>query len=340
MNTFNQLCVKCSHLIGDNIPFALIDHVFTRNLFTQMTWSGLSKNKNTPRKEAFKSYRRVIHFFGNLVCSIDPAYTENRLETFLHKKILNNSERRAKITEQFRASRTKSRSAFKTEFDDDDTTAGAGTHQSVDDVPLEDEEDEVKFPAGAVHTPNEPQSSLEIQSVDVTNPPTQPQQQLLMEKLPSVVTIAVSTVVPSTSTHAVIINDTSSSESQSIPADGQIDIGGNGVTSAISQSKTLTVEETIHTVNNNVISQPKSQSTHDDVEDSSDSESGDEREETGPRAMAKKPAIKRKTSSIQPWNESDREMTEYEMDDDATNAKKTKNNLIHLHVFICASKNR
>lgn len=106
-------------MTGDNVSFTLIDEVFTRKLFTLLSWAGNAK-KGTSPKPAFKDYVRTIDFFFKLVNSIDESYTKIQLATFLHRKAINCSNRRANRNSK-RISRTKIRghSSYKN-YDDDE----------------------------------------------------------------------------------------------------------------------------------------------------------------------------------------------------------------------------
>ncbi|XP_055905741.1 uncharacterized protein LOC129941194 [Eupeodes corollae] len=88
---FESICGGSSDLYGDNVAYALIDHVFTRRLFTLVTWTGLSRG--TESKECFLKFERVFQFFFDLIRRVDKDYSIKSLKDFF-QKIISNSKRR------------------------------------------------------------------------------------------------------------------------------------------------------------------------------------------------------------------------------------------------------
>lgn len=86
--------------------YEFVDAIFTRQLFTKISWAGGSKSDQP--KIAFKRYSRVIDFFISLVREIHPNFTENSCFEFFKNKVIANSTSRAKVTPK-RVSRTKHR---------------------------------------------------------------------------------------------------------------------------------------------------------------------------------------------------------------------------------------
>lgn len=99
---FEPVCGN-SDLYGDNVAYTLVDHIFTRRLFTLVTWSGATRG--TESKECFLKFERIFEFFFDLVRKTDPNYSIKSLKDFF-QKIISNSKRRAEH-KRLRMSRVK-----------------------------------------------------------------------------------------------------------------------------------------------------------------------------------------------------------------------------------------
>lgn len=106
-----------------------MDAVFSRDLFTYISWAGGSKS-DTP-KTALKNFKRTIDFFISLIRQIFPDFSENSCFDFFKNKVIANSKARAKALQQ-RVSRTKHRIKNKIgdvhTVDDNDENAATFNH--------------------------------------------------------------------------------------------------------------------------------------------------------------------------------------------------------------------
>lgn len=78
---------------GKDIAYTIVDDVFSRKLFTMVTWSGFARN-DIP-KECFSQFTSTIHFFHDLVHTADNRMTMAASIRFL-KEMIQNSDRRYK----------------------------------------------------------------------------------------------------------------------------------------------------------------------------------------------------------------------------------------------------
>ncbi|XP_055849716.1 uncharacterized protein LOC129914471 [Episyrphus balteatus] len=88
---FESVCGGSSELYGDNVAYTLIDQIFTRRLFTLVTWTGVSRG--TESKESFLQFERIFQFFFDLIRKSDSEYSIKALKDFF-QKIISNSKRR------------------------------------------------------------------------------------------------------------------------------------------------------------------------------------------------------------------------------------------------------
>lgn len=100
--------------------YTLVDKMFTRRFFTLVSWAGGSK-KGTAKIE-FRSYKRTIAFFLELVRQKHPFYSEQSCEDFFKNKVISNSTKRSE-NKRLRKSHAKHRgkSSVKLEIKNDES---------------------------------------------------------------------------------------------------------------------------------------------------------------------------------------------------------------------------
>lgn len=81
---------------GPNVCYILIDAIFTRRLFTLVSWTGASRTSENP-KENFSRLVNIFKFIFLLVKRSDPNFTEHELKSFF-QRIIDNSRRRFEST--------------------------------------------------------------------------------------------------------------------------------------------------------------------------------------------------------------------------------------------------
>lgn len=103
-----QLKLICSDskMSEINLSYSIIDVMFTRKLFTRVSWAGGSKSGAT--KAAFRKYSRILGFFIDLVRVCHPNWSETSAIDFVKKKVISCATARAKL-EPKRISRQKHR---------------------------------------------------------------------------------------------------------------------------------------------------------------------------------------------------------------------------------------
>ncbi|XP_055847893.1 uncharacterized protein LOC129913310 [Episyrphus balteatus] len=94
LRKFSSICGPKSGQRGDNVCYRVVDSLFSRKLFTLVSWSGVSRTK---KNESFSRFTNTFHFFLNLIKKSDSTYTEAELKDFF-QKIINNSKRRYEST--------------------------------------------------------------------------------------------------------------------------------------------------------------------------------------------------------------------------------------------------
>lgn len=83
-----QLKLICSDstMSEINLSYSIIDVMFTRKLFTRVSWAGGSKSGET--KAPFRKYVRILRFFIDLVSVCHPNWTETSAIDFFKKKVI------------------------------------------------------------------------------------------------------------------------------------------------------------------------------------------------------------------------------------------------------------
>lgn len=97
---------KDSSLTEVNVCYDVVDAMFTRRLFTLISWAGGSKS--TVKKTPFRNFRRTIALFTTIVRRIHPLFSETSCHDFFKNKVISNSTKRAEKP-PIRTSRTKTR---------------------------------------------------------------------------------------------------------------------------------------------------------------------------------------------------------------------------------------
>nr|XP_029717278.1 uncharacterized protein LOC109402718 [Aedes albopictus] len=70
---------------GDNACYTVVDCLFTREFWTKMTWTGISRSNKS--KRGFREYGNVIQLLGDIVRIGDPSYTAQKLEQFCRNRL-------------------------------------------------------------------------------------------------------------------------------------------------------------------------------------------------------------------------------------------------------------
>lgn len=87
------ICGANANMQGYDCCYALVDQFFTREFLNTCSWTGGSRSPDM-KKTAFKTYKRAIHIFYELVHLADPTFSEINTEKFFHS-VLRNSRQRA-----------------------------------------------------------------------------------------------------------------------------------------------------------------------------------------------------------------------------------------------------
>lgn len=98
---------RSSHLRGNNVAFDLVDKVFTRGFFDDVSWTGVVK-KSCREKDCFSKFSRIRKFFFKLCHSVDKNYTMPMCDEWLKNVAIRTSGARMQV-KGTRASRTKNR---------------------------------------------------------------------------------------------------------------------------------------------------------------------------------------------------------------------------------------
>lgn len=108
LKKFELVCGTSGKLEGLTCCYNLIDHIFTRNVFTKCSWSGGARG--TDSKFPFKSYIRTIEIFEEIIRKADPKFSKIQSQNFF-STIMKNSRQRleAEIGNTTRSSSKKAR---------------------------------------------------------------------------------------------------------------------------------------------------------------------------------------------------------------------------------------
>lgn len=93
MNQISTFCGRHPTRKGQNLAYVLIDYMFTRELFTLVTWSQPAMTRTV--KVPFTKYDRTIKFFFAAVQYGDPDFTLENTHNFLKVKVIHHSKRRS-----------------------------------------------------------------------------------------------------------------------------------------------------------------------------------------------------------------------------------------------------
>lgn len=107
MNYFAEDRARSSHLRGNIVAFDLVDKVFTRAFFDDVSWTGVVK-KSCRKKDCFSQFSRIRKFFFRLCHSVDKNYTMPMCDDWLKNVAIRTSGARMQV-KGTRASRTKNR---------------------------------------------------------------------------------------------------------------------------------------------------------------------------------------------------------------------------------------
>lgn len=138
MTYFTKDCARSSHLKGNNVAFDLVDKVFTRAFFDDVSWSGIVK-KSCKKKTCFSQFNRIREFFFNLCYSVDKNYSRPMCDEWLKNVAIRTSSARM-LVKGIRVSRTKNRKrSFRctapSKTDDDSENDHSDKESKMDVIP-------------------------------------------------------------------------------------------------------------------------------------------------------------------------------------------------------------
>lgn len=82
-------------MYGKDVAYAFVDRVFTRKLFTLVTWSGQVRSET--QKKRFSRFTSTIEFFHDLIHTVDNRFTMAESNKFLMEMIHNSARRYAAV---------------------------------------------------------------------------------------------------------------------------------------------------------------------------------------------------------------------------------------------------
>lgn len=141
---------KFSGFSGKDVALELVDSIFSREVFTQVSWTGATRSTDGIKKECLSKLERTIAFFHKLVASFDSTYQLHMAEAFFLNCTKNSTRRwNAYINSSVkRASRSKtapphgySRRSEKLSDDGHEMSGASTSAQNADDAnPLNEKE--------------------------------------------------------------------------------------------------------------------------------------------------------------------------------------------------------
>lgn len=124
---------------GDNACYTIVDCLFTREFWTKMTWTGISRGNKS--KSGFREYGNVTQLLCSIVQIGDPLYTASKLEMFCRNRLFRYSKTRS-TNRQLRKSACRKRGSRKSEASTSKGPLDETTHNSNEsDVSEINEED-------------------------------------------------------------------------------------------------------------------------------------------------------------------------------------------------------
>ncbi|XP_065076058.1 uncharacterized protein LOC135699694 [Ochlerotatus camptorhynchus] len=147
---------------GDNACYTAVDCLFTREFWTKMTWTGISRSNKA--KRGFREYGNVTQLLCSIVQIGDPSYTANKLEMFCRNRLFRYCKSRS-TNRQLRKSACRQRHGHKSNAptldtaneeisrNSNDTDVSENVKQDAgDSSDGESEEDEVESNSGGSET--------------------------------------------------------------------------------------------------------------------------------------------------------------------------------------------
>lgn len=108
---FSKIIIPCAYKEkGDNACYTLVDCLFTREFWTTMTWTGISRGNKA--KRGFREYGNVTQLLSNIVQVGDPSYTARKLEMFCRNRLFRYCKSRS-TNRQLRRSACRKRRGYK-----------------------------------------------------------------------------------------------------------------------------------------------------------------------------------------------------------------------------------
>ncbi|KXJ75917.1 hypothetical protein RP20_CCG010753 [Aedes albopictus] len=106
---------------GDNACYTIVDVLFTRDFWTKMTWTGISRGNKA--KQGFREYGNVTQLLCSIVQIGDTSYTAKKLEMFCRNRLFRYSKTRS-TNRQLRRSACRNRRGREVECDEQGTEPG------------------------------------------------------------------------------------------------------------------------------------------------------------------------------------------------------------------------
>ncbi|XP_062565325.1 uncharacterized protein LOC134227685 [Armigeres subalbatus] len=119
---------------GDNACYTVVNCLFTRDFWTKMTWTGISRGNKT--KRGFREYGNVIQLLGDIVRIGDPSYTAQKLELFCRNKLFRYCKPRS-TCQKLRKSACRPKRSHKAAA----ISAGDGHNTDHEDPPSSDDDE-------------------------------------------------------------------------------------------------------------------------------------------------------------------------------------------------------
>lgn len=109
---FSKIIIPNAHNgKGDDACYTVVDCLFTRDFWTKMTWTGISRGNKA--KKGFREHGNVTQLLRKIVQIGDPLYTAKKLELFCRNRLFRYSKSRA-ASQQLRKSASRPNRARKT----------------------------------------------------------------------------------------------------------------------------------------------------------------------------------------------------------------------------------
>lgn len=79
--------------VGSQILYKIVDHIFSKEVLTHYSWTGISKNKNVEKKP-FNCFHGIIDVLFKVIRKADNHWTLNKTEKMLKDHVLKQAKKR------------------------------------------------------------------------------------------------------------------------------------------------------------------------------------------------------------------------------------------------------